>query len=88
MFEYKITGQITYNEAETEEGRDTVDLVETVEVDDMSAGGAFKKFLDENEQYEFYGNLKTVDAETGGKKGATYCDQNEDQTIEVELVAK
>ena len=86
MFNYKITGQITYNDAETEDGFLTVEIDEEVEIDEMSADEAFNQFLIENEQYEFYGSLKSCDAETYGKKGATYYDQNEEQTIKVELI--
>lgn len=92
MFTYRITGQITYNDADTEDGILTVDIdeeitVEEITVEEMSACEAFDTFLAENEQYEFYGSLTTCDVETGGKKGATYRDQNADQTINVDLIS-
>lgn len=88
MYTYKIEGNVTYNDADTEDGFATVEISETVEVEEMSAQAAFDKFFAENEQYEFYGSLNTCDAETRGKKGATFKDQNEGQTIEVELLEK
>ena len=86
MYTYSIKGQATYNDADTESGFATIDLDETVETSEMSAQAAKDKFFTENEQYDFFGNLKTFDQETGGKKGATFTDQNEGQTIDVELV--
>jgi len=47
---------------------------------------ALGKFLAENNHYEFYGSLKNCDAKTHGKKGATYRDQNENQTIEIDII--
>lgn len=87
MFTYKITGQITYNEAETKEGYSTINIEEEVSIDEKSASAAFEHFLEENEQYDFFGSLQTCDAETGGEIGATYRDQNADQTIDIDLVA-
>jgi hypothetical protein len=86
MFTYKITGKITWNEAETEEGYETIEIDEKVQVEEKSASEAFAQFLKENEQYEFYGSLKSCDAKTGGKIGATFRDKNEGQTIDVDLV--
>lgn len=85
-FTYNITGQMTYNDADTKDGFETVEIDETIEIDEMSPSTALAKFLEENEQYEFYGSLKTCDAETHGKKGATYRDQNEHQTVNIGLV--
>jgi hypothetical protein len=88
-YTYKITGNVTYNESdETEDGLVEVQIEEYVEVDEMSAHAAFEKFFEENAQYEFYGSLKTCDQETYGKKGATYRDQNEGQTVDIDLVKK
>jgi len=87
-FEYRIKGQVTCSEADTDDGFATVEIDEIVEIDEMSPEAAKERFFEQNAQYKFYGSLKTCDAETGGKKGATYKDQNEDQTIEVDLLEK
>lgn len=86
MYTYSIKGQVTFNDAETESGFATVTLDATIETDEMSAQAAKDKFFSENEQYDFFGNLQTCDQATGGKKGATFTDQNNDQTIDVELL--
>lgn len=85
-YRYSIKGRITYNEAETDSGFKTVDIDESVDVDERSCVAALEKFLDDNPQYDFFGTLKTCDVETAGEKGATFRDQNEDQTIDVELI--
>lgn len=86
MYTYSIVGDVTYNDAETEDGMLKVKIDETVEIKEKSTEKALEVFFEENNQYEFYGSLKTVDAETYGKKGATYRDQNENQTIDVDLI--
>ena len=88
MFTYKITGNITYNHAETEDGFATVEIDEKINVEEMDAKKAMEVFLEENEHYNFFGSLKTCDAETGGKKAATFRNQNENQTIDIDLVEK
>lgn len=86
MYTYKIEGQVNYNEAETDEGYATVEISETVEVDEMSAEAAKERFFAENPQYDdFFGSMKSCDQETRGKKGATYKD-GVCRMIEVDLV--
>jgi len=82
MYTYQITGSVTDNDSQS-----TVTIDETITVDEMSAQSAFDKFFADNDQYDFFGSLKSCDQETRGKKGATYRDQNEDQTVDVELVS-
>jgi hypothetical protein len=87
-YTYEITGTITYNQAETEDGFKTVEIDETITIDVMSAEKAFETFLSQNEQYDFFGTLKTCDAETMGCNGATFRDSNEGQTIDIELITQ
>ena len=85
-FTFKISGTLTYNDAAgTEDGFATVAINEFITVDEMSAEKALENFLEENKRYDFFGKLKTCDTKTHGKKGATYKDQKENQTIDVEL---
>jgi len=86
IFTYNITGQMTRNDADTDDGFETVEIYETIEIDEMSPSTALAKFLEENERYEFYGSLKTCDAETRGKKSETYRDSYEHQTVNIDLV--
>ena len=79
-YTYKIAGNITCD------GFETVEIEEYITIAEMSAEKALETFLTENEQFDFFGSLKTCDVETGGRKGATFRDQNEDQTIDVDLV--
>ena len=88
MYTYLIKGIVTYNDAETESGYESIEINEEIDVDELGAQNALNLFLKENEQYDFYGLLTSCDAETRGNKGASFCDQNEDQSIEVELVNK
>lgn len=57
-YTYKITGNITYNEAETEDGFDTVEIEEYITINEMSAEKALEIFLAENEQFDFSGHSK------------------------------
>ena len=84
METYEIKGTITYNQAENEDGFETVEIQEYQEAE--SATEAFDIFLEENEQYDFFGKMTMYDADTRGKKWATYQDQNEGQQIDVTLV--
>ena len=85
-FTFKISGTLTHNDAAgTEDGFATVAINEFITVDEMSAEKALENFLEENKRYDFFGKLKTCDTKTHGKKGATYKDQKENQTIDVEL---
>ena len=86
MFTYSIKGQVTYNEADTKTGFETINIDEVIHIDDMSAEAAKDKFFADNEQYDFFGSLMTCDAKTYGKKGATFSDQGESQIINVELI--
>ena len=85
-FIYTIKGQVTYNQADNKDGFKTVEINETIKVDEMNPETALGKFLAENNHYEFYGSLRNCDAKTHGKKGATYRDQNENQTIEIDII--
>jgi len=86
MYTYKIEGTVIYNEADNDEGYVTVEILETTEVEEMSADAAKEKFFFENPEYDdSFGSMKTCDQETRGGKGATYRD-NEGRTIDVDLV--
>ena len=86
MYTYTINGQVNYNNADNDSGNATVDVSETVIVDEMSAQTAKDAFFAHNEQYDdFFGTAKTCDAETAGGKGATYKD-NDGLVIDVDLV--
>jgi len=88
MYTYKIKGRVSYP-GDQGDGYEliSIDINETVEVEEMGAEEAFWTWLDKDEQEEcqFFGRLTTCDAKTYGKKGATLIDQNEEQTIDVEL---
>lgn len=88
MNKFRITGKITSNVAETESGYETVDIDETIETEVGCAAAALTQFLDENQQYEYFGTLKTCDAYTYGQIGAHFYDQNENQAIDVERVGE
>ena len=88
MFTYTIKGQVNYIEAETDEGYDTIGIDETIDIDEMSAQKAKDIFFEKNPQYDdFFGSMKTCDAETHGGKCATFIDRTDaGRTIDVELV--
>jgi predicted chitinase len=87
MYTYRITGKVNYNEAETEDGNQTVELNETIETEELGAESALRQFFDDNPQYDDFYSLKTCDAETRGEKGATFKDRtDETRWIDVELV--
>ena len=83
---YSIKGQVTHNQADNEDGFGTVNIDETVDIDVKSTSDAYDKFFTEHPEYDFFGALQTCDAETHGGIGATYRDQNEDQTVDIELI--
>ena len=83
-YTYKITGNLTYNDADTEDGFATVEIEDFITVEEMSAEKALELFLQENECYDFFGKLTQYDADTRGKKWSLFRDQNEGQTIRVE----
>lgn len=86
MYTYTISGDITFNEADTESGFETIEIRETVEVAQMGAEKALFSFLEsQQERYSFFGKLISCDAETKGNRGATFHDGNESQTIDVEI---
>jgi hypothetical protein len=84
METYKIEGNITYNQADTEDGFATVEILEYQEAE--NATEALEKFLEDNTQYDFFGKMTMCDADTRGEKWARYADQNEDQFISVDIV--
>ena len=81
---YKIIGDVTYNEAETEDGFDTVEIDEFVE--GSTAIAAFENFMEDNRQYDFFGHCTDVDAETRGGVWAVFQDRNKGQRIFVETI--
>ena len=86
MKTYEIKGNITYNQSdESKDGFATVEISEMY-VDADSCEEALEKFLEDHEEFDFFGSLKEYDAETRGHEWARYRDQNEDQTIMVEVV--
>jgi len=85
MNTYRIQGQLTYNEAETESGRETININEKFNSDADNCHEAFGEFLADHEEFDFFGSLKSCDVETSGKKGATFYDSNEEQWIDVDL---
>jgi len=85
-YTYNITGQMSHNDADTDNGFETVAIDEEIEIFEMSPATALSLFLENNERYEFYGHLETCDAKTHGKSGATYRDKNERQVVDINLV--
>lgn len=87
IIEYRITGHVNYNEAENEEGYETVEIDEIVEVDELGAGAAFDKFFAENEMFDSWFMLKSCDPETRGKVSASFIDTtDEERWLYVDLV--
>lgn len=86
-YTYKITGKITFTDScDVESGIETVCIEEHITIGERSAAKALESFLSENHQFDFFGKLTQVDAETRGGNWAQYRDQNEDQTIMVEII--
>ena len=83
---YRIKGELTYNETETEAGFPTVEIDEEFESEAECCIDALAPFLEAHPEYDYFGSLKTCDAETYGKKRAHFYDQNEEQTIDVESI--
>lgn len=87
MYTYQIKGQVNYNDAETEDGNLTIEINETVEIDELGAESALRAFFAENEQYDDFFDLKTCDQETYGKKGASFTDRTDnDRRLYVDLI--
>jgi len=77
-YTYKITGQMT-------EDMETVEIDESITISQRDTTAALAAFLVENEQLQFFGTLKTCNADDPAS-GAIYIDQNEGQKIEIELI--
>jgi len=85
MATYKIEGNLTYNQSEeTEDGFCNTEISEYIEAE--NAPEALDLFLEENEQYDFFGRMTLCDADTRGRKWAKFVDQNERHFINVEIV--
>ena len=81
---YRIHGKVTYNLCEeSEDGYENVEINDYIEAE--NAVIAFEIFLHENPQFEFFGSLKEIDADTQGVHWAKFRDSNEDQTVIIEI---
>ena len=84
MNRYLVSGTMTYNEADTEDGFDTVSVY--AEVPAENAEHALDVFMGEHPYVEYWGKLTQYDADTRGKKWAEFYDQTECQRVMVTLV--
>ena len=85
MTTYKIEGNLTYNQCEeTEDGFCDTEISEYIESE--SAPEALDLFLEENEQYDFFGRMTLCDSDTRGCKWAKFSDQNQGHYLMVEVV--
>lgn len=84
MTTYKIEGNLTYNQAATEDGFEDVNISREVEADNASE--ALDLFLEKNGQFDFFGGMDLCDADTRGGKWAKFSDQNQGHYLMVEIV--
>lgn len=87
MYTYSITGQANCNDADTESGTLTANIDATIQVNELGAEAALRKFFSANEQYDDFFSLISCDQETYGNIGASFVDRtNNDRHIDVDLI--